>query len=88
MQVVDIRSSNISSTQKFTEGNIINDIIAIDDSHYLLAGINGLLKTTKDQMINHYHKGKTVFSLCHLTGSIYLIGFKDDGLIVWDEDQD
>ena len=38
----------------FTEGDSIYDIIAIDDTYYFIAAQKGLLKTTKDQLINHY----------------------------------
>ena len=51
----DMKNSNITSTHKFTEGDDINDIIAIDDTHYLLAAWEGVLRTTKDQLIKHYH---------------------------------
>jgi hypothetical protein len=51
----------------------------------LVAAYKGLLKTTKDQLINHYHKGKWVRSLCHVTHSLYLVGFWSDGLILWNE---
>ena len=46
------------------------------------------MKTTKDQLIKHYHKGKSVRSLCHVTHSLYLVGFRDDGLILWNEQTD
>ena len=54
----------------------------------MVAAIDGLLKTTKDQLINHYHKGKSVRSLCHVTHSLYLVGFGGDGLILWNEQTD
>ena len=44
----DMKNSNITSTHRFEEGSHINDIVAIDDTHYLLAAERGLLKTTKD----------------------------------------
>jgi hypothetical protein len=83
-----MKTSSITHTHKFTEGGSIYDIIAIDDTHYLLAAYKGLLKTTKDQLINHYHKGKLVRSLCHVTHSLYLVGFRWDGLILWNEQTD
>ena len=43
----DFRDSKITSTHKFEEGGDIYDIVAIDESHYLLAGKTGLLITTK-----------------------------------------
>jgi len=47
--VFDMKNSNITSTHRFYEaGHHIHDIVAIDDTHYLLAADNGLLKTTKD----------------------------------------
>jgi hypothetical protein len=55
----------------------------------LVAAYEGLLKTTKDQLINHYHKGKVVRSLCHVTHSLYLVGlYEGDGLILWNEQTD
>jgi hypothetical protein len=90
LEVVDINTSNISSTHKFTEGGYsIDDLIAIDDAHYLLAAHKGLLKTTKDQVINHYHKGKYVTCLCHITDSLLLVGYiGDNKLIVWDHQKE
>jgi hypothetical protein len=47
--VFEIKNSNITSTHWFEEGcHSIRDIVAIDDTHYLLAADKGLLKTTKD----------------------------------------
>jgi len=69
----------------FPEGDYIYDILPIDESHYLLATYNGLLRASKHQMIKHYFKGKSVSSVCHKTDSIYLVGFYNNGLIVWDE---
>jgi hypothetical protein len=83
-----MKTSTVTHTHKFTEGDDIHDIIAIDETHYLLAAFKGLLKTTKDQLINHYHKGKRVRSLCHVTHSLYLVGFYSHGLILWNEQTD
>jgi hypothetical protein len=83
-----MKTSSITHTHKFTEGGGICDIIAIDETHYLLAAYEGLLKTTKDQLINHYPKWNWVTSLCHVTHSLYLVGFWDDGLILWNEQTD
>jgi hypothetical protein len=83
-----MKTSTVTHTHKFTEGDRIFDIIAIDETHYLVAAWRGLLKTTKDQLINHYHKGKTVRSLCHVTHSLYLVGFYKHGLILWNEQTD
>ena len=44
----DIKNKNITSYQEFQEGGSIFDIETIDDTHYLLAALKGLLKTTKD----------------------------------------
>lgn len=61
-------------------------MIAIEDSHqFLLAGYKGLLKATRDQAIKQYFEGKTALSICHIAESLYLVGFFDDGLIVWNE---
>jgi hypothetical protein len=53
MEVVDINTSKITSTHKFTEGGYICDIVPIDETRYLVAALHGLLKTTKDQLIRH-----------------------------------
>ena len=56
LEVFDIKTSSITHTHYFLEAGCINDIIAIDDTHYLLPANAGLLKTTKDQLIKHYFK--------------------------------
>ena len=86
LEVVDINTSTITSTHRFTEaGHGICDIIAIDDAHFLLAANNGLLKTSKDQLIKHYYKGKTVTCLCNITDSLLLVGFSNDKLTFWNQ---
>ena len=55
LEVFDIETSNITHSHQFTEGSHIRDIIAIDDTHYLLAALEGLLNTTKDQLMKHYY---------------------------------
>jgi hypothetical protein len=87
LEVFDINNSIITSSHRFKDGGGIFDILAIDDTHYLLAALDGLLKTTKDHLIKHYFNGECVFSLCHITEAIYLVGFSDK-LIVWDEKTD
>ena len=54
LEVVSLGTSLITSTHKFTEGGDIHDITAIDDTHFLLATAQGLLRTTRDQVVNHY----------------------------------
>ena len=88
LEVVDINTSTITSTHRFTEGDSIYDIIAINDTDFLLGALSGLLKTTKDQLINHYYKGKIVTSLCHITDSRYLVGFYNDKLRVWNQEKE
>ena len=75
-------------THLFQDVGTIRYIVAIDDTHYLLAAWKGLLKTTKDQLIKHSYKEKKVRSLCHITDSVYLVGSFDDGLIAWNEETD
>ena len=53
LEVVDVNTSKITSTHKFTEGGYICDIVAIDETRYLVAALHGLLKTTKNQLIRH-----------------------------------
>ena len=36
-------------------------------------------------MIKHYYQGKTVTCLCHITDTLYLVGFYSDKLRVWNE---
>jgi hypothetical protein len=71
-------------------------MVAIDDNQYLLASKLGLQKTTKDKLLKHYFKDRTVMSLCELPNSqeqqqqqLYLVGFSNpDELIVRSEPSD
>ena len=75
LEVLATKTSNITSAHEFTEGLSIYDMIAIDGSRYLLAAYKGIMKTTKDQLIKHYYRGRRIISMCHVTYSIYLLGF-------------
>jgi hypothetical protein len=66
-------------------GRSIRDIVAINDTNYLLATYRGLFKNTKDSILNHYFKEEQVSTLCHIADSIYLVGFDKRKLIVWNE---
>ena len=56
-----MKTSTIAHTFKFTEADSrINDIIGIDETHYLLATYEGLLKTSKEQLINCFSRYKMV----------------------------
>jgi hypothetical protein len=77
LEVFDIGNSKITNSHQFEEGDHIFDILVIDDTNYLLAAWEGLLKTAKDQLIKHFFKGECVNSLCHITETIYLLGFRD-----------
>ena len=56
-----MKTSTIAHTFKFTEADSrINDIIGIDETHYLLATYEGLLKTSKEQLINCFSRHKMV----------------------------
>ena len=83
-----MKTSTITSINWFIEEGHIHDMIAIDDANYLLAAEKGLLKTTKDQLVKHYYKGKAVESICHITHSFYLVGSRNDGLNLWNEHTD
>jgi hypothetical protein len=54
----------------------------------LLAAEKGLLKTTNNQLINHYYKGKRAKTLCHVNDSLYLVGLGGYGLRVWDQNKE
>ena len=83
-----MNTSTVTHTHELREASDIYDIAAIDGTHYLLAALRGVLKTTKDKLINHYHIVKEVRSLCHVADSLYLVGFWYDGLILWNEQTD
>ena len=52
-----MKTSTITHTRKFTEADSsINDIIGIDETQYLLATYEGLLKTSKEQLINCFSR--------------------------------
>ena len=81
-----MKNSNITSTHLFKEGDNIWDMVAIDYSKYLLAAEKGLMRVTKNQLLKHYYQGENVGSLCHVTDSLYLLGFCNPGkLVVWNE---
>ena len=48
LEVFDINTLNITSSNRFLEGSGINDIIPIDDTHLMISTLKGLMKTTKD----------------------------------------
>lgn len=62
LQLLDMSSCNITH-EKMYDIDIFYDMLAIDDSQFLLATENGMLKTTKDMLLKHYHKGSGVGSL-------------------------
>ena len=86
--MLDLNNNTITSTHEFSEGSDIFDIVAIDDTHFLLAACKGVLKTTKDQLLKHYHKGKLVDTICHIADSFYLLGIREEQLCVWNEHTD
>lgn len=65
----------------------ISDMIQIAGSHYFVAGQLGLLKVsrTEDPDMKYYFIGKHVLSIAHIYESCYLVGFLQDGLIMWSE---
>ena len=73
--MVSIKNYEITHTVRFKEGGeAINDILPIDNTHYMIAGFKGLLKATKDKLVKVYYKDQYVVTLHHLSGSYYLIG--------------
>jgi hypothetical protein len=46
-----MKNSNITNTHKFKEAGYINDIVAIDDTHYLVAAERGLLRISASNTI-------------------------------------
>jgi len=90
LEVFNIKTSTFTSRYSFWLDLCIYDIIAIDDKNYLLASSCGLLKTTKKKVIKQYYKRLDwVASLCHVTHSLYLVGFRlgnsDKKLILWNQ---
>jgi hypothetical protein len=57
LQLFDVDSSTVTHTHYFVEtgGGTIRDALAIDEEHFLLAALNGIIKTTKDQLLTHYY---------------------------------
>ena len=60
LELFDIISATISHTWQLNEIHYIQAFEAIDKSKYLLASTRGLLKFTKEKMIEHYYQGKLV----------------------------
>ena len=74
LEVFDISSSTITNSCCVIKSDKISEIVAVDDTHFLLATGIGLFKTTKDQMLAHYFKWELITSLFHISDSIYLVG--------------
>jgi hypothetical protein len=55
LEVFAISSATIMHSTLIKEHAHINDIVAIGDSHFLLASKTGLLKSTNDQMTAQYY---------------------------------
>ena len=51
----------------------------------MLATKDGLCKTTREQMLAQWFKGEVTNTVCHLSDSMFLVAFKLNKLIVWDE---
>jgi hypothetical protein len=70
----------------------INDIVAFDDTHFLLGAREGLFKTTKDHILKRYQNKELISNICHIADSFYLLGLNNfskhdlkEQLFVWDE---
>ena len=85
LQVFSIPDSVITHTQHFL-GIAFSDTLPITGgTEFLIAGDMGLLKTTWDLVLEHYFQEYYITSLCHVSGSRYLVGIYNYGLILWNE---
>ena len=86
----DLQKSEINQHYRYKEGGSIYDIIAMDKgTHYLLAASRGImLITAEGQFINRYFKGQNSSCLCHISGPLYLVGFENLNLQVWNVELD
>lgn len=89
LEIFDLKTRKITHKSEFDEGGEIIDMVAIDEERFMLATIKGLLKVTKDQVIYHYFRFKTVNSVCACDTSgfstRYLLGLRNQSLILWDD---
>ena len=69
----DTRIFDTSHCHKYEGIYSIHDMIAIEDGMFLIAAGGGLLKATKDQTLKHYFKYMHARSICHISGSSYLL---------------
>ena len=49
-------SANITHTRQIKEAAAIQDILAIDETHLLLAHSSGLLKANQEKIVAHYYQ--------------------------------
>jgi hypothetical protein len=63
LEVVDMKSFNITHSHRFKEADDINDVISIFDNLFLIGAKGGLLRTTRDQVKKHNFKWKSVRTL-------------------------
>ena len=90
LQAFDIKSLQTTNYKQFGRqiGSIFDMIQIVDSQYLLLAGERGILKATKKgQVIKNYFKNQ-VNTICHIDGSLYLVGLYSHGLKIWDEQTD
>jgi hypothetical protein len=73
--VFDLNKYAITSSHEFSyRGFAIHEIVAIDETHFLLGTNEGLKKATKNQVLKHYYEGRNVSNICLIADSFYLLG--------------
>lgn len=73
LDIVDIKSSKITSSHRFKEIKEIKGIVAIDDTHYLAVESIELIKFTKDQLIKRYNFATALNCMCQINDSLCLV---------------
>lgn len=58
-------------------------MVAIDENQYLLATSHDIVLASKEKVTNKYTSNFEATSLCHYTGSLFLVGTRYN-LKLWD----
>ena len=85
--MLNLSTNKITSTHEFSEGSVIYDICAVDDTNFLLAAHKGLLKIKNYKLLKYCSRGWLVRCICHIADSFYLLGTYDC-VLVWNEQTD
>jgi hypothetical protein len=68
---------------------LLYDFIVLDATHFLVVGLNGVIRTTKSVVIKHSLRDQKLSTICLIDDSVYFLNnYFENKLIVWNEQTD